>query len=94
VEFHNLILPDNYKVIRRIGVGAMGNVYEVEHKELGVRYALKTFKLKDGESDFLRSRFLAEGRALARIHHPNIVRAFGFYRCCCVFSFVQQIYME
>ena len=59
---------DNYKVIRRIGVGAMGNVYEVEHKELGVRYALKTFKLKDGESDFLRFRFLAEGRTLARIH--------------------------
>ena len=75
-EFHNLMLPDNYKVIRRIGVGAMGNVYEVEHKELGVRYALKTFKLKDGESDFLRSRFLAEGRALARIHHPNIARVF------------------
>ena len=36
VETHNLILPDNYKVIRQIGVGAMGNVYEVEHKELGV----------------------------------------------------------
>ena len=68
--------PDNYKVIRRIGVGAMGNVYEVEHNELGVRYALKSFKLKDGESDFLRSRFLAEGRALARIHHPNIARVF------------------
>ena len=68
--------PDNYKVIRRIGVGAMGNVYEVEHKELGVRYALKSFKLKDGESDFLRSRFLAEGRSLARIHHPNIARVF------------------
>ena len=67
---------DNYKVIRRIGVGAMGSVYEVEHKELGVRYALKSFKLKDGESDFLRSRFLAEGRALARIHHPNIARVF------------------
>jgi serine/threonine protein kinase len=72
----DFVSPDNYKVIRRIGVGAMGNVYEVEHKELGVRYALKTFKLKDGGSDFLRSRFLAEGRALARIHHPNIARVF------------------
>ena len=36
----DFVSPDNYKVIRRIGVGAMGNVYEVEHKELGVRYAL------------------------------------------------------
>ncbi len=66
----------NYRVIRRIGKGAMGSVYEVEHKQLGVRYALKTFTLDDGEVDFLRKRFMAEGRALARIDHPNVARVF------------------
>ena len=71
----NIVSFGSYRVIRRIGLGAMGNVYEVEHKELGVRYALKTFKL-DNDGSFLYGRFLAEGRTLARIQHPNIARVF------------------
>ncbi len=66
----------SYKVIRRLGKGAMGDVYEVEHTKLGVRYALKTFTLGEGEVDFLRGRFMAEGRALARIGHSNVARVF------------------
>lgn len=54
----------------------MGAVYEVEHRALGVRYALKTFTVDHGEVDFLRERFFAEGRALARISHPNVARVF------------------
>jgi len=33
----------NYRVIRLLAQGGMGTVYEVEHLELGVHYALKTF---------------------------------------------------
>ena len=66
----------NYRVVRRLGTGAMGAVLEVEHEQLGVRYALKTFTLDHGEADFLRSRFMAEGRALARIDHANVARVF------------------
>ena len=65
-----------YRIIRRIGTGGMGTVYEVEHRALGMRYALKTFTLDHGEVDFLRERFVAEGRALARISHSNIARVF------------------
>lgn len=54
----------------------MGEVYEVEHLQLGVRYALKTFALEGGDADFLRSRFIAEGRTLARIEHKNVARVF------------------
>ena len=54
----------------------MGEVYEVEHLALGTRYALKTFVLESGDAAFLRERFLAEGRALARIEHPNVARVF------------------
>lgn len=68
---------DCYRIVRRIGTGAMGEVYEVEHVALGVRYALKTFALEGGgDAAFLRERFMAEGRALARIAHPNIARVF------------------
>lgn len=54
----------------------MGEVYEVEHLALGTRYALKTFALECGDAAFLRERFMAEGRALARIAHPNVARVF------------------
>ena len=66
----------SYRIVRRIGVGGMGEVYEVEHLALGTRYALKTFVLENGDAAFLRERFLAEGRALARIEHPNVARVF------------------
>ena len=66
----------SYRIVRRIGVGGMGEVYEVEHVALGTRYALKTFVLESGDAAFLRERFMAEGRALARIDHPNVARVF------------------
>ena len=66
----------SYRIIRRIGVGGMGEVYEVEHLALGTRYALKTFVLESGDAAFLRERFMAEGRVLARIGHPNVARVF------------------
>ena len=66
----------NYRIVRRLGEGGMGVVYEVEHVSLGVRYALKTFTLGNGDVDFLKGRFMAEGKTLARIVHPNIARVF------------------
>ena len=46
-----------FRIVRRIGAGGMGEVYEVEHVQLGVRYALKTFALDGGDAAFLRERF-------------------------------------
>ena len=66
----------SYRVVRALGTGGMGAVYEVEHVTLGVRYALKTFTLEKGHAELFRKRFLAEGRLLARLHHPNLVRVF------------------
>ena len=65
-----------YRVVRALGRGGMGAVYEVVHEQLGVHYALKTFTLEGGHVDLFRKRFLAEGKVLARIHHQNIVRVF------------------
>ena len=65
-----------YKVVRELGRGGIGVVYEVEHVRLGVRYALKAFMLEGKNADFLKKRFLAEGRILARLSHPRIVRVY------------------
>ena len=65
-----------YRIVRRLGKGAMGAVYEVVHTQLGVHYALKSFTFEGGHFDVLKDKFLAEGRVLARLHHPHVVRVF------------------
>lgn len=65
-----------YRIIRLLGQGGMGSVYEVEHRDLGVRYALKAFTCERSSNGFLRKRFLTEGKLLARLHHPRIVQVF------------------
>ena len=67
------MLGGSYRVIRRIGTGGMSEVYEVEHCQLGVHYALKTFTLSHGSVELLKKRFLAEGKVLSRLKHPNII---------------------
>ena len=49
-----------YKIIRALGKGGMGTVYEVEHTALGVHYALKTFSFDpDRDSaEVLKQKFL------------------------------------
>lgn len=65
-----------YRIIRPLGKGGMGAVYEVVHVKLGVHYALKTFTLDHGHVKLLKERFLAEGRILARLRHAHLVRVF------------------
>ena len=63
-----------YRFVRLLGKGAMGAVYEVVHEHLGVHRALKLFHTDGRNADFLRKRFLAEGKLLARLDHPRLVR--------------------
>ena len=65
-----------YRVVRQLGQGGMGTVYEVEHVGLRKRMALKVFAVEGSKKDFLRKRFLAEGRILSRLDHPRLVRVF------------------
>jgi len=81
---HDLLAADRvlggYRVVRRLGKGGMAEVYEVESVKTGAAYALKVFVCAQNNRDFLERRFLAEGRLLAKLHHPRIVRVhdFGF----------------
>ncbi len=74
IDIHEGSIIGNYCVIRALGQGGMGAVYEVEHTKLGVHYAMKTFTLQEGHVDLFRKRFSAEGKILARLSHPNLVR--------------------
>lgn len=65
-----------YRVVRSLGGGGMGMVYEVVHGALGTHFALKVFTLEEGDVDFLKNRFLVEGRILARLRNPRLVRVY------------------
>jgi WD40 repeat protein/serine/threonine protein kinase/tetratricopeptide (TPR) repeat protein len=67
----------DFRLIREIGRGGMGIVYEAEQLSLGRHVALKVLPRKlllDGKT---RQRFEREARAAARLHHTNIVPIFG-----------------
>ena len=63
-----------HRVVRLLGRGGMAEVYEVEHVQLGLRRAMKVFTADGERAEFLRSRFLVEGRLLARLDHPRLVK--------------------
>jgi serine/threonine-protein kinase len=63
-----------YRVIRLIGRGGMGEVYEVEHTTLGKRYALKLITPEFARQGDAVRRFADEARVMAGLNHPRIVR--------------------
>jgi len=67
-----------YRIIRPLGEGGMGHVYEAEHMALKVCRALKVFATESEYRALLRKRFAAEGRILADLRHPRIVRVYDF----------------
>jgi serine/threonine protein kinase/WD40 repeat protein len=67
-----------YRILRIVGVGGMGIVYEAEHETLKHRVALKVMLPRYANDQEFRSKFLVEARAAARLHHTNIVPVFDF----------------
>ncbi len=65
-----------YRIVREIGRGGMGVVYEAEDAGLGRRVALKVLAQRLQASERAFARFEREVRAVARLQHPNIVPVF------------------
>jgi len=71
---HGLVLG-NYRVLGRLGAGAMGIVFKAEHRRMRRLVAVKVLALPPEKQPKLLLRFLAEMRAVAQLQHPNIVGA-------------------
>ncbi len=67
----------DFNILREVGRGGMGIVYEAEQVSLGRRVALKVLLHHATANSRQRSRFLREARSAARLHHTNIVPVFG-----------------
>lgn len=72
------LLGDRYRVLRLLGEGAMGSVYEAEHTVLRRRVALKALHPRFARVDEAVGRFVREAQAAASIGHPHIVDVLDF----------------
>ena len=68
----------DYHILRELGHGGMGVVYEAEHESLKSRVALKVAHLRFRADPTYLRRFQTEARSAARLHHTNIVPVFDF----------------
>ncbi len=69
------VIDGRYEIVRPLGRGAMGAVYEVAHKNLEQRFALKILTAAVPEPS-LHARFEREARTASSLQHPNIVHVF------------------
>jgi WD40 repeat protein/serine/threonine protein kinase len=80
----------DFRVLRVVGRGGMGVVYEAEQESLGRRVALKVMAASRLSEPSQLARFAREARAAARLHHTNIVPVFGFGEADGVHYYVMQ----
>ena len=67
-----------FVTVDRLGSGGMGEVYLVEHRELGRRFVAKILHKRFGSDPRLIDRMRVEAEALGCLNHPNIVTVTGF----------------
>jgi hypothetical protein len=70
-------LLGEFRIIREIGRGGMGVVYEAEQLSLGRRIALKVLPFAWSLDPRQLRRFKNEARAAAQLHHQNIVPVYA-----------------
>jgi serine/threonine protein kinase len=69
------VIGGKYKILEFLGAGGMGSVYLCEHLSMRRWVALKILPNDRGADTSYMERFYREARAVARLDHPNIVRA-------------------
>jgi serine/threonine protein kinase len=67
-----------YGVVRKVGSGGMGEIYEVSHSRLAGRYAMKILRAEASAASEALLRFQREAKVTSALQHPNIVQVIDF----------------
>jgi len=70
-----VIIADRYEIVREIGIGGMGRIYQALDRDLDEPVALKVLRAGDAEGRQVE-RFLREIKTTRRISHPNVVKVY------------------
>jgi eukaryotic-like serine/threonine-protein kinase len=74
------VVDGRYQIVKVLGEGGMGTVYEVRHVTLGRSAALKVLRADLAQEPELSARFLQEAQATAAIKHSGVVTILDFGR--------------
>jgi hypothetical protein len=70
------LMVEGYQIVRSLGRGGMGKVYEAIDRKTGATVAIKFIRTRGAFSEDQRLRFLLEARGMALMRHPNIVELY------------------
>jgi len=71
-----MLLDDKYELLRELGHGGMGVVYEARHRKIGRRVALKLLLPEHAADSEVAARFMTEARAAGSLAHENIAAVY------------------
>jgi serine/threonine protein kinase len=71
-------IDGKYKILARLGVGGMGEVYKVLHTHLNAIRVIKLMRANIAADEGANDRFLREARLATKIQHPNVAALFDF----------------
>ncbi len=74
------VLGGKFRLIRRIGSGGMGSVYQAVHLELEKKVAVKLLHQQMAPHQEVYQRFKREAKIACKLNHPHIIEVFDFDR--------------
>ena len=76
MKIKDTLLDNRYRILSKIGVGGMADVYKGEDTLLGRPVAIKILHANFASDDEFVSRFKREAQAAGKLNHPNIVNMY------------------
>jgi serine/threonine-protein kinase len=83
-----------YRIVREIGRGGMGVVYEAVHESIGQRAAVKVLSAQLSSQPKFGGRLLNEARAISMVRHAGLVNIFDFNQLPGGTVFIMMEYLE